>query len=204
MKTSAELAFDSIVTDIFHKTLKPRGYKKKGNNFYIQNNGIGKIINLQKSKYNSKEYISFTINTGIFSPEYWNNYYNYSNKGIPDYPTEPECILRRRIGELLGTKDTWYEISADSDIDELKAIQFYNLSRVILPYFDKINSNDDILIELDKGRIAPTLKLFFLCVLNRFAEAQIEYNRLHNETTNQTTLRYLIDLSKKYNLVQGS
>lgn len=54
MKTVVELKFDAMVKEAFHHTLKPLGFKRKGNNFYIKVNDVGKIINLQKSTLYSK------------------------------------------------------------------------------------------------------------------------------------------------------
>lgn len=65
MKTAAETIFDRIIKEGFQEYLKPLGFKKKGNNFYLQLPDVGQIINIQKSMYYSKSQIEFTINTGI-------------------------------------------------------------------------------------------------------------------------------------------
>jgi hypothetical protein len=203
MKSSPELKFDIIVKDVFHSTLKPLGYKKRGNNFYIEKNGIGKIINLQKSTFCSKDHISFTINTGLFLPEYWQHYYNYQNKPIPIYPTESECILRRRIGRLLNTKDTWYDINEDTDIEETRFIQTYNLTSVLLPYFNNINSDEDILREIEKGNalaLSTVAKLFMLGKLNRCEDFKLEYKQLLNRTTINSIEESLKALAITFNI----
>lgn len=71
MKTLTEKKFDRVIKEGFHEVLKPLGFKKKANNFYLQRQDLGQIINIQKSGYFSKDHISFTINTGLFLPEYW-------------------------------------------------------------------------------------------------------------------------------------
>lgn len=70
MKTIAEQKFDSIINDSFKALINPLGFKKKGNNFYRQLPEFGQIVNVQKSMFYSKENIHFTINTGLFIPEY--------------------------------------------------------------------------------------------------------------------------------------
>jgi hypothetical protein len=203
LKTATETKFEILITEVFTPVLKPLGYRKKANNFYKSLNGIGKIINIQKNKYSSKDHISFTINTGIFSPEYWNVTYNYFNKPIPNYPTEPDCILRRRIGNLLNTGDIWYEINAETDIGALKTEQSRNLLTVILPYFESINSNEDILNELDKGTaltVAPITKLILLGELNMLEEAQFEYRKLLEETHNSHFQSTIKEFGRKYHL----
>ncbi|WP_448702357.1 DUF4304 domain-containing protein [Mucilaginibacter sp. AW1-3] len=195
MKTLAETKFQTLVKDVFQNTLKPLGFKKKGNNFYLGCNGFGKIINLQKSSFYSKEHINFTINTGLFSPQYWDAYYTYPGKILPDYPNEPECVIRRRIGNLLNTKDTWYDIGDDTDVDVLKQIQYHNLVNVILPYFNRINSTEDIIAEFGNERTnshSTVAKLMILGELGLVKRAQEELVRLINKgyVNNDTVLEY--------------
>lgn len=119
MKTLTQIKFDSIIKCGFHEILKPLGFKKKAHNFYIQLEDIGQIINIQKSQWGSKDCISFTINTGIFVPEYWLGLDYNKNKELPKYPTEPECFIRKRIGEIRQQNDTWYKIEDDTDEKKL-------------------------------------------------------------------------------------
>lgn len=126
MKGMAELKFDKVVKEGFHAILKPLGFRKKGNNFYRQREDMGQSINLQKSRYYSKDHIHFTINTGVFLPEFWTaDKFNFG-KPLPDFPTEPDCIFRKRIGELRKQNDTWFDVTPETDddamIQEMKVI----------------------------------------------------------------------------------
>lgn len=203
MKSTAELKFDRILKQGFHEILKPMGFKKKRNNFYLFKNGIGHIINLQKSYWGSKDKIHFTINTGIFLPEFWSAFYNYSNKPIPDYPTEPECILRRRIGQLKNENDLWYDITEDSDesqlIDEMKN----NLSEHILPHFGQVLSKDMLLDLLDRQTtwLQPLEKLIVFGELGDKEKTKKEFLRLVSETRNPSFLRTVEEYGKKYEVV---
>ncbi|CAM3654706.1 DUF4304 domain-containing protein [Sphingobacterium prati] len=93
MKTETQEKFDRIIKESFIEILKPLGFKKKANNFYLPLEKIGHIINIQKSYYSTKDGIRFTINVGIFSPEYWLACYNYHNEEIPAFPAEHECLI---------------------------------------------------------------------------------------------------------------
>jgi hypothetical protein len=73
MKTVSEEKFDSLTKEC-HLILKPIGFNKKGNNFFLKRKGFGQHINFQKSRFGTKDNISFTINTGIFLPEYWRTF----------------------------------------------------------------------------------------------------------------------------------
>ncbi|MDP3393074.1 DUF4304 domain-containing protein [Sediminibacterium sp.] len=202
MKTISELKFDKIIKDGFYEILKPLGFKKKSNNFYLKLNTIGQIINVQKSAFGNKDSISFTINTGIFVPEYWLAFYNYSDKGLPYYPTEPECLIRKRIGDLRNQHDTWYDIKERTDeqllIDEMKK----NLTSFILPYFDRLNSTEKMLQELDKAdmMMTPLGKLIIYGELKQFDKAKREYERLLNKKTNPHFLMTVKEYGQKYGL----
>lgn len=204
MKSITQAKFDSIIKESFHATLKPLGFKKKGNNFYSQKDGLGHIINLQKSSYYSKDHIHFTINTPVFLPEYWAIYYSASHKPLPDYPTEPECILRTRIGKLRNEKDKWYDITPDTPevnmVDEMKR----ELNDYILPHFERLSSKDMLIVHLDSeaNHAAPLEKLIVFGELGQKEKAQKEFGRLLSESTRnpgfQDTLK---EYAKKYGLV---
>ena len=145
MKTPAQIKFNEIIKNVFHENLKPIGFKKKNQNFYRQMDKIGHIINIQKSIYKSNECISFTVNVGIFSENYWFHKYNFKNeKTPPSYPTEPVSIIRERIGKIIGEHDKWYEIDAETEIEPIKSELTDALNKIIIPYFDSITNFNEL------------------------------------------------------------
>lgn len=204
MKSIAETKFDKVVKLSFHEILKPLGFKKKGNNFYSQKNGIGHIINLQKSYYYSKEHIHFTINTGIFLPEYWLAFYNSFNKPIPDYPTESHCILRMRIGALRNENDKWYDVTNDSNEDDLIKEMKENLVEYILPHFGQALSKDMLIDRLDQQTkwATPLEKLIVFGELGDMEKAKREFEKLITNTIrNPGFLETVNEYGKKYGLI---
>ncbi|QHT71374.1 DUF4304 domain-containing protein [Rhodocytophaga rosea] len=142
MKTNAEEKFNHIVKYAFHQILKPLGYKKKNNNFYKPFEGFGHMVNLQKSIYYSKEHLHFTINIGLFLPEFYKRYFKTAP---PAFPSEPDCVVRKRIGWLLDGNDKWWDVNNETDSvalsEELKII----VSEKILPFLDHYQTKADIL-----------------------------------------------------------
>jgi len=204
MKTIAEAKFNNVVKLSFHETLKPLGFKKKGNNFYSQKNGVGHIINLQKSYYYSKDHIHFTINTGVFLPEYWLAFYNFFNKPVPDYPTEAECILRMRIGSLRNENDKWYDITNDTDEYSLIKEMKENLNEYILPHFGQTLSKDMLVERLDQQTkwTTPLEKLIVFGELGDKEKVKREFEKLITETTkNASFLETVKGYGKKYGLI---
>ncbi|ACU07077.1 hypothetical protein FIC_00622 [Flavobacteriaceae bacterium 3519-10] len=202
MKTVSETKFDKIIKNGFHEVLKPLGFKKKENNFYLKLDRIGQIINVQKSVWGNKNNIDFTINTGIFVPEYWLAFYDFINKGLPDYPTEPECLIRKRIGTIRNQHDTWYHIKETTDEEQLIVEMRKNLTEFILPYFDRLNSTEKMLQELEKAdmMMTPLGKLIVYGELNQFDKAKREYEILLNNKTNPHFLMTVKEYGQKYKL----
>lgn len=201
MKTESEIKFDQVIKEGFHEILKPLGFKKKANNFYLELDSIGQIINIQKSLYGNKRNISYTMNTGIFVPEFWLVFYNYSGKGLPNYPTEPECLFRKRIGELRYRNDMWYEIHDETDEQQIIAEMRKNLSDYILPYFERLNTRTKILHELDTDvTVRPLSKLIVYAEFQQLEKAKAIYEWLLKNEKNSKFLETVRAFGEKYKL----
>ncbi|MDR2273716.1 MAG: DUF4304 domain-containing protein [Sphingobacterium sp.] len=203
MKTETQEKFDRIIKESFIEILKPLGFKKKANNFYLQLEKIGHIINIQKSYYSTKDDIRFTINVGIFSPEYWLACFNYHNKDVPAYPTEPECMIRERISGMRGLPDIWYNITPMTDIEELITEMKYNISSFILPFFEKLNTVQKLINELEASEtlLHTAAKMTFFTELKLLDKARAEYRKISKERYNPQQMVNLKDYAEKHCLI---
>jgi hypothetical protein len=206
VKTAAELKFDRIIKEGFQEILKPLGFKKKGNNFYLQLSELGQIINIQKSIHYSKEQIHFTINTGLFIPEYWLTFYNFHDGTLPKFPTEPECLVRKRIGELRNQKDTWYDITEATDENGMISEMKENLELFILPHFNRLKNRNEFLelIETENLLSGVFEKLIIYGEFKLFDKAQNEYDKLLMEKQNPNRLASLKEYGQEYGLNMSS
>jgi len=204
MKTDTEQHFDTIIKDCFQTILKPLGFKKKGNNFYRRLHDLGQIINIQKSSFYSKDHISFTINTGLFIPEYWLTFYTYHNGDIPIYPTEPSCAIRQRIGKLrYNGMDTWFELNSTVDITELKKETTDNVLNYIVPYFEKNKTKEDVLYLLQdqNDNLDKFVRIIIYGEYKQFDKAQMEYDKLKQDNYTFTNMKSALhEYKSKYNL----
>lgn len=201
MKTPAELKFDRLIKEGFYEILKPFGFKKKKNNFYLKCQDLGQIINIQKSSWNSKDHISFTVNTGVFLPEHWLGQFYNKGKELPVFPAESECIIRKRIGELINRQDIWYEIGEKTDETKLILEMQSHLEKFILPYLDSVKTKDALLefLATSKLILAPLDKLIVYGELNQFDEAKAEYTTILKEITNP----HFLETVKEYGRIYG-
>ena len=203
MKTDIQIKFDRIVREGFTPLLKPLSFKKKALNYYCWLTEVGHIINIQKSSYGDRDHIKFRINIGIFEPKFWLGYYDFKHTGqVPDYPTEPVCLIRKTINDLRGRKDLWYEIHNYTDEQKLiKEIQ-EDIQQYILPFFDQLDSVEKIFSALEKDPYLldmPFAPLIFYGEYGKAEKAQAVYNQLL-QGVNPLAERTLKGYAKKYGL----
>ena len=199
MKTDTQIKFDTIVKEGFTPVLKPLSFKKKALNYYRRLAEVGHIINIQKSSYGDRDNIKFRVNLGVFEPRFWAG----SHIGqLPDYPTEPVCLIRKTINDLRGRKDLWYEIHNYTDEQKLiKEIQ-EDIQQYILPFFDQFDSVEKILsaLEKDSNLLGITFDLLiFYAEHGQKEKAQTVYNQLLQKV-NPLAKPTLEGYAKKYNL----
>lgn len=202
MKTQTESKFDKVIKEGFHAVLKSIGFKKKGNNFYKQLQGFGQIINIQKSSWYTKDHIHFTINTGLFLPEHWRGHNYNHGKSVPEFPSELECIIRKRIGELKDGKDVWYDLEEQTDENKLVSEIVNNLHSYILPYFESNKTKEALIKAIDNKNsfLDPLEKLIAYSELKHFDKAKTEYKGILNSDKHPEFLKTVREYGKKYQL----
>ena len=100
--------FRDLLTRLHAEVFKPRGWKKEGQNFRLfLPDGLGRIVNFQKSAYNDAEVLSFYINLGI----YWEPQPEITNRKFKEY----DCRIRGRVH---GTGEKW-NIFEGRDMEKL-------------------------------------------------------------------------------------
>ena len=199
MKTNTQIKFDTIVKGGFTPLLKPLSFKKKALNYYRQLSEVGHIINIQKDRYSHRNHIKFRINIGIFEPKFWAVRYDFKHTGqVPDYPTEPVCLIRKTINKLRGRNDLWYEVDENTNEQELiKRVQ-EDIQQYILPFFKQYDSVEKIFYSADS--IFPSFgALVFYGEHGYIEKAQKEYNELL-QGVNPLAERTLKGYAKKYGL----
>ena len=199
MKTDTQIKFDTIVKEGFTPLLKPLSFKKKALNYYRQLAEVGYIINIQKSSYGDRDHIKFRINIGIFEPKFW----SVSHKGqVPDYPTEPDCLIRKTINDLRSRNDLWYEVTDTTNEEALIKEMKEDIQNYILPFFDQLNSAQKIFSALEKDPYLldmPFAPLIFYGEYGKAEKAQVVYNQLL-QGVNPLAERTLKGYAKKYDL----
>ncbi len=93
---------------VFTEYYKPLGWKKQRANYrYIDESGLGKVINFQKSKWNNDGKIDFYINYGL--------YMEVGNDLVNKLFKEYECQFR---------KNRRWDFAGKSDSPDISEIRF--------------------------------------------------------------------------------
>lgn len=122
---------EKIISEVF----VPKGFKKKGNYWVVNGNEIIKMIYLQKSQFSNSFFINYGyILNSIPLGSLMMHIFNGLGSIKPDENT--------RIKELL---DFDSNITEEIRILELKGV----LIDIMLPRIQKVNTENDILIELN-------------------------------------------------------
>lgn len=120
MNGELDKVFRRLLSDVNREAMKPKGWKRSGQNFrLIQQKGIftiGRIVNFQKSQWNSREELRFTVNVGrkmVIGGEIAPNFKEYDCHYLDR--KRPQGLCKKY------TSDQWWSITAETDYDALKA-----------------------------------------------------------------------------------
>jgi hypothetical protein len=136
-----------IIKDTIAPLFKAKGFKKKGNNFAKTFSDFAWVVNIQNSKWNTKEEIEFTFNTGIFTDKLFGTFYEIEP---PQFPTEIYSVLRLRVTELKKMPDEWYKITPITNIEELKSKIQSDIENVLFPHFEQFQTIENVIKEMEK------------------------------------------------------
>jgi hypothetical protein len=163
--------FDEILKNLVFPFFKELGFKKNGNGFNKKIGEITQVVNIQKSRWNNKDNVSFTFNIGFFSAEI---YIDFWNKGIPKFIKDYDCQITYRLGQLTKGSDYWYELNERIEKANLEIEIYENLNHYLKPFIEKtidLNSLKE-LIQTDKYAEMTTAELYKIKIFLKVGEIE--------------------------------
>lgn len=134
--------FKNIISEL-SPMLKPIGFNKKGNNFYL---GLGKnfgIVNFQKSRDSTKELVVFTINFGVYSNSVGQLIDGYNDLARPEVE---QCQWRARVGAfMLGSPDYWWKVKMSDNLNSTTSSVMEAVQSIIVPEINKRLSDEGLI-----------------------------------------------------------
>lgn len=131
-KDILEEKFKEFLNEIYY-IVKPLDFRKEAFNFRTYGeDGLCKIINFQRNKWNKDDSLEFVINIGI----YFREDKKLNSRKFKEY----ECAIRRRI----ENNGKWWRIDCETDVEALcksmeKELQW------ILKWFEPFESKDVVI-----------------------------------------------------------
>jgi hypothetical protein len=138
----AQEAFDELVRDGIWPFLEPRGFMRSKFTFHRKVGPNWQVINLQKRASSDASRVTFTANLGVALDRLRSGTYDWR---AGRRPAEYRCHLRERIGYLLRDEDTWWEVSADSNVVALGETITLVLELYAIPWLDARSSDAALL-----------------------------------------------------------
>ena len=115
--------------------LRGKGFTRHGRTFYKWVGDNCEVVNFQGSVSSDRLHHLFTINVSVFYSKLYRS--RTGTDSIPEFPTEPECQWRQRIGNLLPEhRDKWWEVALNDTTDVLGAELVEALETYALPVLD--------------------------------------------------------------------
>lgn len=181
--------FNELLMEL-HKILKPLGYRKEGANYRLfLSDGLCRIINLQKNRYNSKDKCEFVINIGV----YFEKADAIEKRKFKEY----DCQIRKR----LDCKDEWWRLDSKTEIGEI----LQNLKgtlREIDEWFSLFPSKESVIRSILDG----TAEQYSTCSVLHFYTAKMlvemgfsaeVYQRIKDVKVTNPQATMLIELAEK-------
>ncbi|MGO4501047.1 DUF4304 domain-containing protein [Paenibacillus sp. 2RAB27] len=171
-----------VVKETIAPLLKEEGFKKQGNNFAQVFSDFSTTVNIQSSKWNTQDEVEFFFNTGIYIEELFGTVHLYPK---PTFPMEINSVLRIRGTELTKT-DSWYKLTIDTNVEQLKRMIIKDIAEYILPHLRQFESIYDVirvmeLREKDGIYQSPHHLTVIYCSIGEMEKAQERMSRVFNE-----------------------
>lgn len=151
MATSLELILNDVIAQTAAR-LSEVGFKKSGNTFRRVFDAGTALIEFQKSRGNTKEALSFTINLAVVCGPL------LEADGLTLQKARAiDGHLRQRIGILLPDRqDKWWEIDAATDVNALATEVTNTIGDIAVPYLLRYVDPHDLMALWETGQ-APGL-----------------------------------------------
>lgn len=140
MEKNSKNMFNELLTYCYVSVLNPLGWKKEGSNFrQYCDDGLCKIINFQKSRWNTSQECEFYINIGI----YIEAGREVENKKFYEY----ECQYRNRTSSKGGI----YRLNAEVDLTDFQEQIASIITDEVLLVFNIFGSKENFVRMLLSG-----------------------------------------------------
>lgn len=165
---------ETLAKETVAPIMSSAGFRKKRFTWNRNRAGFIDVVNIQRDKIPHKDMDVFTMNIGIFVPEFFQIIWG---KPKNSYAIEADCPIDMRIGTFFRddldeslSYDKWWEVESERTLSERTLIEAsieiaHILQQRVIPFFERFNTIQDI-HDFMKGysgglKEFPLYKLYF-------------------------------------------
>ncbi|MBX2924516.1 MAG: DUF4304 domain-containing protein [Chitinophagaceae bacterium] len=157
--------------------LKPIGFSKKGNSFYLEAGKNYGIVNFQKSRDSTKDVTKFTINFGIYSDALGQLQYGYNNSVKPEVE---QCHWEARVGSFMaGSPDYWWNVSTSDNLSGITSNVMEAVQSIVVPEINKRLSDEGLINSWMNDSYAGTTEIGRFKYLTTLLKAKGDFDTLN-------------------------
>lgn len=131
------------ITSLLTEPLKKAGFKRHGMDFSRQFNESLQVVNVQLSKWNSRDSGKFTLNIGVHFSDIAKLI--FGSDPMPANPKEPRCLIRARVGMLMpGDGDKWWTVTAKTDEERVAEEVIAACVDCVLPWLEQFKTISNV------------------------------------------------------------
>ncbi len=130
-----------LIRNIFEEVFKPMGFRQNGQNFRLyQDNGLCKIVNVQKYRYNHNKNCSLTVNIGLYFEK--DTVIQNRNFYVSD------CQIRMRPSHEYYGEEKWWSVNDDRSLEKFAKEVRYYIENAALPWLNQFGCREDLIAEM--------------------------------------------------------
>lgn len=157
--------------------LKPMGFSKKGNSFYLEAGKNYGIVNFQKSRDSTKDVTKFTINFGIYSDTLGQLQYGYNNSVKPEVE---QCHWEARVGSFMpGSPDYWWNVNTSENLSGITSNVMEAVQSIVVPEINKRLSDEGLINSWMNESYAGTTEIGRFKYLTTLLKAKGDFDTLN-------------------------
>jgi hypothetical protein len=129
-----------IIKDQIEPLFRKNSFLRNGNLFYKAEQGMVKVVDLEFFRFNTDVSFFYWFNVHLFGGDFTNK----KRINLKLLLTEGAELYRIRIGALWNEEQHMYRITDATTSDQLAQRMRDDLSRYLLPFYEKFHELDDI------------------------------------------------------------
>jgi hypothetical protein len=138
---------NTLIKKSFQIELKSHGFNKKGHSWNRSRGEFIDVLTIQEAKYSSSEEMTFTVNIGVFVPNFFNIMWGQEPQG---FANEADCVVRLRLSDLIqgrlhgDAQDEWWSLASGSDLNPISKEIVDHLSHKVIPFWESMDNYESI------------------------------------------------------------